>query len=81
MAINHTDKCWWKTFCQEAKRAYRRKDIETMAHLYELYEQHMHQRLMREYHYYKRLDYEALRRKGAIDRRLDYYEWLKDNPY
>lgn len=57
MAINHTDKCWWKTFCQEAKRAYRRKDIETMAHLYELYEQHMHQRLMREYHYYKRLDY------------------------
>ena len=51
-----------------------------MAYLYTLYECHMRKRLMREYHYYKRLDYEALRRKGAIDRRLGFYDWLEDNP-
>ena len=79
MAVNHRDKCWWKAFGQEARRAYKRKDIEMMAHMYELYEQHMHQRLMREYHYCKHLEYDELKAKGLIDRRLGYYDWLEDN--
>lgn len=79
MAINHSDKCWWRIFGQEVKRAFKRDDFEKKVHLYELYERHMHQRLMREYHYYKHLEYNALKAKGLIDRRLGYYDWLEDN--
>ena len=79
MVINHTDKCWWRTFCQEVKRAFKRDDFEKKVHLYELYERQMNQRLMREYHYYKRLEYNALKAKGLIDGRLGYYDWLEDN--
>lgn len=80
MAINHSDKCWWKAFCQEVKRAFRRNDLELKAYLYGLYERHMAQRQSREYHYYKRLDYQELKSKDLIDKRLGYYDWLKQNP-
>ena len=51
------------------------------ARLYELYERHMTERLMREYYYYKRLDFEELKAKGKLDRRADFYDWVKKNPY
>ena len=80
MTINHSDRCWWRSFCHEVKRAFKQNNLEQKAYLYTLYECHMHKRLMREYCHYKRLDYEALRRKGAIDRRLGFYEWMDTNP-
>ena len=51
------------------------------ARLYELYERHMTERLMREYYYYKRLDFEELKAEGKLDRRADFYDWVKKNPY
>lgn len=77
MIINHSDKCWWKAFGEETKRAFRRNDLKMKAHLYELYERQMNQRRMREYHYYKTQEYNALKAKGMIGKRLGFYDWLK----
>ena len=81
MCVNHQDKGWWKAFCQETKRAFKKNDLQMKARLYELYERHMTERLMREYYYYKRLDFEELKAKGKLDRRADFYDWVKKNPY
>ena len=81
MSINHSDRCWWRSFGEDVKRAFRRNDLEAKAHLYELYERHMTQRLMREYYYYKRLDYEDLRNQGLVSKGVDFFDWLKDNRY
>ena len=81
MAINHSDRCWWRTFCDDVRRAFRRNDLEMKAYLYEAYERHMHKRLMREYQYYKQIEYNELKAKGLIDKRLGYYDWLNDSCY
>lgn len=81
MSINHSDRCWWRSFCHDVKRAFKRNDLEQKAYLYMLYERQMHQRLMREYYHYKRLDFENLRNKGLISKGIDFYDWLKDNRY
>ena len=77
MAINHCDKGWWQSFCQEVKRAFRRNDFEMKVHLYVLYERQMNQRWIREYNYYKQMEYNALKAKGLIEKRLGFYDWLK----
>ena len=46
MCVNHQDKGWWKAFCQETKRAFKKNDLQMKAHLYELYERHMNQRAL-----------------------------------
>lgn len=81
MSINHSDRCWWAVFIKEVRKAFMRNDIELKAYLYEQYERHMAQRLSREYHHYKRLDFQELKSKGLIDRRLGYYDWLAEHLY
>ena len=79
MAINHSDKGWWHSFCQEVKRAFRHNDFDMKVHLCELYERHMHQRYMREYLHYKQLEYDEMKAKGLLEKRLGFFDWLKDN--
>ena len=77
MTINHSDKGWWKAFGKATKRAFRRNDLNMKVHLYELYERQMNQRWIREYNYYKQMEYNALKAKGLIEKRLGFYDWLK----
>ncbi len=70
MTINHSDKGWWKAFGEATKRAFRRNDLEQKAYLYALYERHMHERFMREYLHYKQLEYDELKAKGLIEKKM-----------
>jgi hypothetical protein len=63
---------------RERESAFRKNDLEMKAFLYEAYERHMHKRRMREYQYYKRIEYSELKAKGLIDQRLGYYGWLNE---
>jgi hypothetical protein len=80
MCVNHHDKCWWKAFCQDVKRAFKKNDFQMKVELFKQYQRHMDARTWREYYYFKRLDFQELKEKGLVDERADFYDWLKKNP-
>ena len=81
MCVNHYDKCWWKSFCKEVKRAFRKNDFQMKVDLYQAYERHMTQRFWREYYHYKRIDFDELKAQGKISDKANFFDWVKENPY
>ena len=80
MCVNHKDKSWWKAFCMEVKKAFRKNDFRMKVELYDAYERQMDRRFWREYYHYKRIDFENLKAQGKISNKTDFFDWVKENP-